>query len=168
MDTDGYISSDGSMSFINTSKQLIDDFMEVLRSLGIICTVSKRAPGKGGIQNGREIFGTRFSYVVYIKGNPDVFYLPRKRSRIKINRKFSNKIAITNIKYLGEQERQRCILVDNPNHLYVTRDYIPTHNSFKGASMLVRNYELIPGSKNFAVASEQKFLIGDGLLTKAW
>lgn len=40
--------------------------------------------------------------------------------------------------------------------------------SFKGASMLVRNYELIPGSKNFAVASEQKYLIGDGLLTKAW
>ena len=34
--------------------------------------------------------------------------------------------------------------------------------------MLVRNYELIPGSKSFAVASEQKFLIGDGLLTKAW
>ena len=40
--------------------------------------------------------------------------------------------------------------------------------SFKGASMLVRNYELIPGSKNFAVASEQTFLVGDGLLTKAW
>ena len=40
--------------------------------------------------------------------------------------------------------------------------------SFKGASMLVRNYMLIPGSKNFAVASEQKFLVGDGLLTKAW
>lgn len=40
--------------------------------------------------------------------------------------------------------------------------------SFKGASMLVRNYELFPGSKNFAVASEQKFLIGDGILTKAW
>ena len=40
--------------------------------------------------------------------------------------------------------------------------------SFKGASMLVRNYELVPGSKNFAVASEQKFLVGDGILTKAW
>lgn len=40
--------------------------------------------------------------------------------------------------------------------------------SFKGASMLVRNYELIAGSKNFAVASEQKFLVGDGILTKAW
>lgn len=168
MDTDGYISKDGSMSFVNTSKQLIDDFVEVLRSLGIICTVSKRAPGKGGVQNGREIFGTKFAYVVYIKGNPDIFFLSRKRNRIKHNRKFSNKVAITDIKYLGEQEQQRCILVDNPNHLYVTRDYIPTHNSFKGGSMLVRNYMLIPGSKNFAIASEQKFLIGDGLLTKAW
>lgn len=168
MDTDGYISKDGSMSFVNTSKQLIDDFVEVLRSLGLICTISKRAPGSGGTYNGRKIFGTKFSYIVYIKGNPDIFYLSRKRNRIKLNRKFSNKVAITNIKYLGEQEQQRCILVDNPNHLYITRDYIPTHNSFKGASMLVRNYELIPGSKNFAVASEQKFLIGDGLLTKAW
>ena len=27
---------------------------------------------------------------------------------------------------------------------------------------------LFPGSKNFAIASEQKFLVGDGLLTKAW
>ena len=40
--------------------------------------------------------------------------------------------------------------------------------SFKGGSMLVRNYMLFPGSKNFAIASEQKFLVGDGLLTKAW
>ena len=168
MDTDGYISKDGSMSFVNTSKQLVDDFVEVLRSLGILCSVSKRAPGKGGTHNGRAIFGTKFSYVVYIKGNPDIFHLSRKRNRIKKNRKFSNKVAITNIEYLGEQEKQRCIFVSNENHLYLTRDYIPTHNSFKGASMLVRNYMLIPGSKNFAVASEQKFLVGDGLLTKAW
>lgn len=168
MDTDGYISKDGSMSFVNTSKYLIDDFVEVLRSLGILCSVSKRAPGKGGTHNRRAIFGTKFSYVVYIKGNPDIFHLSRKKNRVKKNRKFSNKVAITNIEYLGEQEKQRCIFVSNENHLYLTRDYIPTHNSFKGASMLVRNYMLIPGSKNFAVASEQKFLVGDGLLTKAW
>ena len=40
--------------------------------------------------------------------------------------------------------------------------------SFKGSSMLVRNYMLIEKSKSFAIASEQKFLVGDGLLTKAW
>ena len=168
MDTDGYISKDGSMVFSNTSKQLIDDFVEVIRSLGLLCTVVRKDPASGGVYNGRAIFGTKFSYNVYIKGNPDIFYLPRKRNRIRFDRKFSNKVAIVDIKWLGEQEQQRCIMVDNPNHLYLTRDYIPTHNSFKGASMLVRNYELIPGSKNFAIASEQKFLIGDGLLTKAW
>ena len=168
MDTDGYISKDGSMMFANTSKQLIDDFVEVIRSLGLLCTVVRKDPASGGVYNGRTIFGTKFSYNVYIKGNPDIFYLPRKRNRIRFDRKFSNKVAIVDIKWLGEQEQQRCIMVDNPNHLYLTRDYIPTHNSFKGASMLVRNYELIPGSKNFAIASEQKFLIGDGLLTKAW
>lgn len=168
MDTDGYISKSGYMMFTNTSKQLVDDFVEVARSLGILCSVSRRDPASGGQLEGRQIFGTRFSYNVYIKGNPDIFFLPRKRNRIHKNRKFSNKVAIVDIKWLGEQEQQRCIMVDNPNHLYVTKDYIPTHNSFKGASMLVRNYELIPGSKNFAIASEQKYLIGDGLLTKAW
>ena len=105
MDTDGYISKSGYMTFVNTSKQLIDDMVEVLRSLGILCSVSKRDPGSGGAVEGRNIFGSKFVYIIYIKGNPDIFFLPRKRNRIKANRKFSNKVAIVNIKYLGEQER---------------------------------------------------------------
>lgn len=40
--------------------------------------------------------------------------------------------------------------------------------SFKGASMLCRNYFLIPGSKSYAVASENEYLTKDGLLSKAW
>lgn len=40
--------------------------------------------------------------------------------------------------------------------------------SFKSASMLCRNYFLIPGSTSYAIASEKEFLIKDGLLTKAW
>jgi hypothetical protein len=40
--------------------------------------------------------------------------------------------------------------------------------SFKGASMLCRNFYLIPDSKSFAIASDLAFLTGDGLLTKAW
>lgn len=40
--------------------------------------------------------------------------------------------------------------------------------SFKGGSMLCRNYFLIPGSKSYAVASENEYLTKDGLLTKAW
>lgn len=40
--------------------------------------------------------------------------------------------------------------------------------SFKGASMLCRNFYLIPGSKNYVYAAELEFLTRDGLLTKAW
>lgn len=36
--------------------------------------------------------------------------------------------AITDIKYVGESEMQ-CITVDHPSQLYVTRDYVVTHNS---------------------------------------
>jgi hypothetical protein len=40
--------------------------------------------------------------------------------------------------------------------------------SFKGGSMLCRNYFLIPRSKSYAFAYEKEFLTEDGLLTKAW
>lgn len=40
--------------------------------------------------------------------------------------------------------------------------------SFKGGSMLTRNFFLIPGSKSYAMAFEKGYLIEDGLLTKAW
>ena len=40
--------------------------------------------------------------------------------------------------------------------------------SYKNASMLCRNFYLIPGSKSYAIASEAEFLLKDGMLTKAW
>lgn len=40
--------------------------------------------------------------------------------------------------------------------------------SFKCASMLNRNYFLIPGSVSYAIASETEFLTRDGILSKAW
>lgn len=40
--------------------------------------------------------------------------------------------------------------------------------SFKGSSMLCRNYYIIPESVSYAIASEKEFLIKDGILSKAW
>jgi len=40
--------------------------------------------------------------------------------------------------------------------------------SYKGASMLCRNYFLIKESTSYVVASEMEFLVKDGTLTKAW
>ena len=40
--------------------------------------------------------------------------------------------------------------------------------SYKGASMMCRNFYCIPSSRSVAVASEAEFLTKDGILTKAW
>jgi len=40
--------------------------------------------------------------------------------------------------------------------------------SYKNGSMLTRNYFLVPGSKSYAIASEQNFLLKDGVLAKAY
>lgn len=40
--------------------------------------------------------------------------------------------------------------------------------SYKVAAMLDRNYYCFPSSKGFALASEQEFLVRDGILSKAW
>tara|TARA_R110001599_G_scaffold62079_3_gene172965 strand:+ start:4490 stop:6460 length:1971 start_codon:yes stop_codon:yes gene_type:complete len=40
--------------------------------------------------------------------------------------------------------------------------------SYKAGSMLARNYFFIKNSKNFVFAAQKEYLIGDGLLSKAW
>jgi len=40
--------------------------------------------------------------------------------------------------------------------------------SFKGASMLVRNYYHFAESKSYAIAAETEYLVRDGLLSKSW
>jgi len=40
--------------------------------------------------------------------------------------------------------------------------------SYKGGSMLNRNFYLLPRSKSYAFANEKEYLISDGLLTKTW
>lgn len=40
--------------------------------------------------------------------------------------------------------------------------------SYKGGSMFIRNYSLIPNSKSYAFAYEKEYLLKDGIITKAW
>ena len=63
-----------------------------------------------------------------------------KRKESARNKKFEQRtfrnslISITKLEY---QEESSCIVVDNPNHLYITRDYIVTHNSYFHAGKLI-------------------------------
>lgn len=64
--------------------------------------------------------------------------------------------------YLAIQEAE-----ETGNHIAVLKSRGKGF-SFKGGSMLCRNYFLVPESRSIAVASEKEFLTKDGLLTKAW
>jgi hypothetical protein len=173
MDTDGSSTSgfysNGSCSFVSTSERLVDDFLFIARSLGIRCRKSNKISGRSNVNFGNNNFSnTRDSWAITITTDKNIFRLPRKLKNIRSRKNNLNRIAITEIVKLDRVEKQRCICVDNENHMYLTKDFIPTHNSFKGASMLARNYYHIENSKSYAIAAETEFLVRDGLLSKAW
>lgn len=126
MDTDG--STTGiSTTFHTSSKQLRDDFIELVRSLGGVATYSIKKPKykyKGKTYDGQE------HYNISIKLPEDInpFKLKRKAEKYILKSKYGPIRYITNIEYIGEEEMQ-CILVSNDNHLYITDDYIVTHNT---------------------------------------
>ncbi len=169
MDTDGSVTN-GACSFVSTSEQLIDDMIFVLRSLGIRCKKSKEISGRNNVDfNNGNYSDTRPHWELTITTEEDIFKLPRKLEKIRKNRTYNYKgIGIKAIRKTGEFEKQRCLCIDNENHLYITKDFIPTHNSYKGGSMLCRNFFLIPGSKSYVYASNKQYLTDDGILTKAW
>jgi hypothetical protein len=165
MDTDGSISEKGFIEFTNTCEQLIDDLADVLRSLGIQCKKSLSVRTGSSIIEEREIVRNNY-FRLYIKTNFNVFSLPRKSKRVRKKNIF-DLVFIRNIKKI-RREQSACILIDSEEHVYLTNDFIPTHNSFKGGSFLNVPYHFTPKSKAWAFASEKGDLTDDGLLSKAW
>lgn len=170
MDTDGSVTSQGYCEFTNKSKKLIDDLAYVLRSLGIYCSIG--IDDRKGLQsitdhNNRTItFERELVYRLYIATNQNIFYISRKASRVNTTKFTKTEVPIINIVRTGRFEEQSCIIVDNSEHLYLTRDFIITHNSWKAASMFNRNYNMIPGSKGYMLAWSTEALLGDGTFSK--
>ena len=123
VDTDGYI--DGHRVEISTiSEQLSKDIKELVLSLGGRVSISEKT-GKYGNNICNKYYRISFSF-------PDNGVVPSRLTR-KLNKfnnrtKYSDNKFIESIKYYGEEEAQ-CIMVENPEHLYVTDDYIVTHNT---------------------------------------
>ena len=130
MDTDGTVSKDGLyVSFSSTSKKLINDVREIIESLGGV--VTDQTPSVGYyIKEGQKIFGKN-SYRISIKMNPDInpFSLNRKSDLVVPKTKYKPTRYIVSAKLIGKKEAQ-CIKVDHPTHLYLTNNYIVTHNTF--------------------------------------
>lgn len=159
MDTDGSVNSIGMMEFANSNLRLISDVADLCRSLGIKCKLGLGRPPRKKMFKNVEC-NIKQEYRLYINTNLVIFKLPRKVARCRVKELF-DEYAIIDIKKLDYQEESSCFLVDNDTHTYLTRDFIPTHNSYKLASLSPRNMYIEPGLPNFHLASDKTFLDGE-------
>ena len=133
MDTDGTIKKNGEASFCTTSLVLANDVIEVVRSLGGRAVLRRRdrrnhTGRKSTLKSGRIINPSLISYELNISLPKEInpFYVPRKASRHRCSYIYDARIESINI--VGEKEVQ-CILIDDPEHLYITDEFIVTHNT---------------------------------------
>ncbi len=129
LDTDGE-SSSGYVQYTTTSERLAEDVASLVRSLGGTSRISlKESPRysyTGGIRTGRPC------YMVQVRlpldsGNP--FTLPGKKDRYEERTKTAPCRKIVSIDPVGRAEAV-CISVAHSSGLYLTRDYIVTHNTY--------------------------------------
>ena len=132
MDTDGYINKDGSCMYYTSSSKLAEDIEFIVRSLGGTTTRGIKKEPKYKNNKGEVLTGLP-CHIVYIKLPNEFkpFRLQRKLERIKDFTKYFPQRVIRSITKIGQKECQ-CIKVDHPTSLYVTDDFIVTHNTAAG------------------------------------
>jgi phosphate starvation-inducible PhoH-like protein len=144
LDTDGGpVTQEGRscrIQYTTTSEQLKNDVLFLVRSLGGAAYWRRRkAEGrKPGFANGRPVPYRSDAYVLDIR-------LPQNISPFRLRRKAAiyeefgggrPMRFIKNIEFIGEQETQ-CIQVAAPDSLYVTDDFILTHNTLSDAFIIL-------------------------------
>lgn len=139
LDTDGHIAKEKCQIFYTTtSPQLKDDLVELVRSLGFMAFVTK---------DGRDKYKSGYCYRIMITCPDDI-----KPTLFKVNqhslkrarrgaahyktRRRNDVMTIISIKKL-EPTKQRCIYIDDPLHVYVSENFIPTHNTYCGIATTV-------------------------------
>lgn len=129
LDTDGYVSR-GNIRFGTSSKQLCSDMITLVRSLGGTCTYSIREtsyPYNGKILAGLDHYDICINLPNDLASS--AFTLERKQSKVKERTKYLPVRYITSIQEVRNDLAQ-CISVEHDSKLYVTDDYIVTHNTF--------------------------------------
>lgn len=147
MDTDGSISpNDGRfhVMYTTTSNELANDIQFILYSLGFstrIFTESRDKYTKGSCYI--------LPFRVPNSFKPKLFKTERKHNIAmeaakKQQQKQYEYLTIKDIQKLPYKEKCRCIMVDNPEHLYLTEDFIVTHNTYcSGVGMCKFGYKTL-------------------------
>lgn len=127
-DTDGTVDHrSGAVSYCTTSELLAEDIKNLIFSIG----------GKASISTSQKYYSYKnerkkglLAYIIHVNllDKKELFSLSRKRDLVSNNDCKQMVRQFVDYKYKGEVECQ-CILVDSEDHLYVTDDYILTHNT---------------------------------------
>lgn len=132
MDTDG-TACETNPWFCTTSIQLASDVVDIVRSLGGRAKIHV-AHEAGPRRVCDRICYCRKSWRVVISLDMNPFLLGRKAAKARL---CSRPRTLRKIEPDGAAECV-CIAVDNPDHTYVTRDYIVTHNTATSAVEMAR------------------------------
>lgn len=123
MDTDGYCSNkNGNIQFCQTKNDLADDIEFLIRSLGIACYRKKK---KTKAQE-TNVF-TLFTDLPIFKLTRKLNNLLNKGNNLK-SKSYKEKVAITKIEE-SNYDFSTCITISNNTGLFLTDNFIVTHNS---------------------------------------
>lgn len=128
MDTDGTAEKSGATYYATSNLTLAKQVQYLVRSLGGVSDVipkQKTFTYKGEKKQGAP------SYYVTVKLNDRerIFTLPRKRVRVlTTGTTKQNRLTIASVEYIGDYP-VRCISVSHPSKLFMTDDFIVTHNT---------------------------------------
>lgn len=134
MDTDGYVNKKGMcVQFSTSSPTLASNVATLVRSLGGLVGEFTKAPTFSYLGEKKK---GMISYILTLKMPPEInpFRLPRKADRVIAKSKYIPRRYIRTIESVGNKPAQ-CIMVENPRHLYVTDDFILTHNTYAGIGL---------------------------------
>lgn len=135
INTDGCVW--GGVEFESTSTQLLRDFWEVCMSLGIYCVLRKhkvRIPASSMTDELLKLLSVKHT-MRHEK------YLSSHRQHIHKHRR-----KVESITEVG-MRACTCIKVDNPTSLFITKDFIPTHNT-TSALDIVANFQQLESVKD--------------------
>lgn len=148
MDTDGCISDRGYCCFDNTTKPIMDGFLELAQSLGIKIRVGKARIGKlNGVLH-------KLCYRTCFVAPFPVFRIKKKKDRLYVKKQFSKPIGRF-IKQVNEvpSVTVRCITVEAESGLFLAgRQFIPTHNTELIVYCLLRFAFFNPNSSCYFIA----------------
>lgn len=131
MDTDGYVSKAGQCEFVQKNKALSLQVLELVRSLGYKATIT----GKAARCNGKDC-GYVYRIMFFADREHPCFKLKRKAARLK--EKLSDRMKAKSIVNITPIDicPSKCIMVDDPSHLYLAGDgFTATHNTGLAAAL---------------------------------